>query len=772
MKAWRWYLGVGTVVLLSGPVLPVLVRQAVYAVTGLAAIVAIVVGVRRHKPENRRAWWLFGVGIACSIGAALAWGAEFALTGRIAFPTWKDALFFAAYPLIGSGLVTWIRRDPARPRWEGLVDAGIVAAGVAAVNWTVIIDPFFNARTIDRPHVASYITYAVIDLLLVVVTARLGFGGSNRTPSHRLVLGAAVSFLLGDYLYYVSLAWTGEAVGERVASVLWLGAYLLVGASALHPSMTRSAGQIERSQVITTTFRLWLYGLLAVIGPGMTALRLLAVTPGPDDHKHLLVPLTTSVITAVLLIVRLGILVRHAHWRNADLDASLRSQDALRQQLTHRALHDALTGLGNRSLLQERLEHALVRGGQHGLLLLDLDGFKDVNDSLGHPVGDALLIDVAARLLGVVGQADTLVRLGGDEFAILLEDVSATRVGEVGLAVVEVIRPPFVIADREMCVTTSVGTLTVQHPATMSEALRNADLALYAAKNAGKNRVAGYESRLSTEVRTHMEMVSDLRRAVARQEFVVHYQPVVDLATGRVTAVEALLRWTVDGGTIPPDIFIPVAEQAGLIVEIGAWVLRRACHDVVDWHHKYGMSVTVNVSGRQLREPDFPATVVAALADSGLPGDALILEITETVLVASTTVESEEVTARLLALRDAGVRIAVDDFGTGYSSLAYLRHLPVDILKIDRAFTPDVADEMAFTRAILELGSSLRLQSIAEAVETPEQAERLRELHCELAQGYHFSRPLPAADLDKVLIGQDGHLNPAHSSAHSSARSA
>jgi EAL domain-containing protein (putative c-di-GMP-specific phosphodiesterase class I) len=308
-------------------------------------------------------------------------------------------------------------------------------------------------------------------------------------------------------------------------------------------------------------------------------------------------------------------------------------------------------------------------------------------------------------------------------------------------------------------VTTSVGTLTVQHPATMSDALRNADLALYAAKNAGKNRVARYESRLSTDVRTHMEMVTDLRRAVVREEFVVHYQPVVDLSNGRVTAVEALLRWVVEGATIPPDIFIPVAEQAGLIVDIGAWVLRRACHDVLDWHHKYGLSVTVNVSGRQLREPDFPATVIAALAESGLPGEALILEITETVLVATTSVEADGVTALLSALRAEGVRIAVDDFGTGYSSLAYLRHLPVDILKIDRAFTPDVADEMAFTRAILELGSSLRLQSIAEAVETPEQAERLRELHCELAQGYHFSRPLPAADLDKVLTGQHGHLD-------------
>ena len=766
MKAWRWYLGVGTFVLLSGPALPVLVRQVCYAVTGLSAIIAIVFGVRRHRPPNTRSWWFFGIGIACSIGAALAWGVEYAMTGKISFPTWKDGMFFAAYPLFAAGLISWVRRDPVRPRWEGLVDAGIVASGVAAVSWVVIIDPFLNNRGLDGPHLVSYIIYAVIDLALVVATARLGFGGSVRTASHRFVLAAAAATLLGDYVYYIGLAWTGNTAGDKVSSVLWLLAYLLVGAAALHPSITRSTGQIERSQVITSRFRLWLYGLLAVVGPGVTALRLLNVTPGPDDHRHMLVPLVTSVITAVLLIVRLGMLVRDAHRRNAELDASLRGQEALRQQLTHRALHDALTGLGNRSLLQERLEHALVRGGRHGLLLLDLDGFKDVNDSFGHPVGDALLIDVAGRLLGVVGAADTLVRLGGDEFAILLEDSSAERVEQVGQAIVETVGHPFVIADRELCVTTSVGTLTVQAPATMSEALRNADLALYAAKNAGKNRVAGYESRLSTDIRTHMQLVTDLRRAVAREEFTVHYQPVVDLTSGQVTAVEALLRWNLDGEAIPPDEFIPVAEQAGLIVPIGAWVLRRACRDVVTWHQRYGIAVTVNVSGRQLREPDFPATVIGALRESGLPGAALILEITETVLVATTSAESEEVTNRLLALRDAGVRIAVDDFGTGYSSLAYLRHLPVDILKIDRAFTPEgaegedaLAEEMAFTRAILELGSSLRLQSIAEAVETPEQAERLRALNCELAQGYHFSRPLPATVLDEVLAGSDGHLD-------------
>jgi len=255
-------------------------------------------------------------------------------------------------------------------------------------------------------------------------------------------------------------------------------------------------------------------------------------------------------------------------------------------------------------------------------------------------------------------------------------------------------------------------------------------------------------------------MAADLRRAVANEEFMVNYQPVVDLATGRVTAVEALLRWSPGGRPVPPLDFIPVAEQYGLIVPIGAWVLRQACQDVRRWYDRFGISVTVNVSGRQLREPDFAITVLDALRAAGLPGNALILEITETVLVSSSS-DADDVTALLISLRAEGVRVAVDDFGTGYSSLAYLRHLPVDILKIDRAFTPEggMAEEMAFTRAIVELGNSLNLFSIAEAVETPEQAERLRQLDCPQAQGYHFARPLPAPDLDALLAASGGVLH-------------
>jgi EAL domain-containing protein (putative c-di-GMP-specific phosphodiesterase class I) len=269
--------------------------------------------------------------------------------------------------------------------------------------------------------------------------------------------------------------------------------------------------------------------------------------------------------------------------------------------------------------------------------------------------------------------------------------------------------------------------------------------------------VARFEMKMRTDRLSHTRLTTSLRRAVARAEFTLHYQPVIDLSTGATYAVEALLRWTPpDGPMVPPDDFIPAAEETGLIVPIGAWVLDRACADVGRWYREHGVAVTVNVSGRQLRDRDFVHTVIDALRRNDLPPRALVLEITETVLVTATTADAETVIGQLTRLREEGVRVAIDDFGTGYSSLSYLRHLPVDVLKIDRSFT-SAADsdqpmhEWAFTKAILELSASLQLQTVAEGVETSEQARLLRRMNCTFAQGYHFSRPVIATAIDALL---------------------
>jgi diguanylate cyclase (GGDEF)-like protein len=430
----------------------------------------------------------------------------------------------------------------------------------------------------------------------------------------------------------------------------------------------------------------------------------------------------------------------------------------LQDELTHRALHDALTGLPNRVLLRERLGRALGRPGAHALLLLDLDGFKDVNDTHGHPVGDELLRVAAHRLGRVLAAGDTLARLGGDEFAVLLEDVTAEQAGAVAVRVLDALREPFAVAGNRLHVTASVGLLELagagEREGAEADAFRDADLALYAAKGAGKNRVVAYHDGLRADHLQRTRTVERLRHALDADEFDLHYQPVVDLRTGRVVAAEALLRWFPPGeAAVHPEQIIPVAESSGLILPIGAWVLRRACAQAATWYDNHGVRISVNVSAEQLCDAGFPAQVEEALAAAGLSARALTLEVTESMLVDPTNGDAPRAVAHLSHLRSLGVQVALDDFGTGYSSLAYLRDLPVDSLKIDRAFvpTPESPQRGQLTRAIVELGASLELLTVAEGLETAEQAAHFESLACDLGQGYHFARPLSAAELSAAL---------------------
>jgi diguanylate cyclase (GGDEF)-like protein len=413
-------------------------------------------------------------------------------------------------------------------------------------------------------------------------------------------------------------------------------------------------------------------------------------------------------------------------------------------------------------VLTQRLESGLTqRGGNRrdALMMLDLDGFKDINDTLGHPVGDELLIEVSRRLLDVAPPDATVARLGGDEFAVLLENTDPDEALRYAESFVAALRQPYHIYGHELFLTTSVGVLTSDvypAPPSPAEALSDADLALYAAKAAGKNRVAVFRPDLRTARLDHTRIAAGLRHALARDEFVLHYQPIVDLGTETIVEVEALIRWRhPDGSLVAPADFIPVAEDSGLIVPIGDWVLRQACHDARDWHHRHHLSVAVNVSGQQFDDASLVDSVLAALSEADLPGKALIIEITESNLVA--TSRTDALYGQLQRLRAHGVRVAIDDFGTGYSSLSYVAKLPVDIVKIDktlthaRSSTGVLAQDWAFTGAILQLIDSLHMVAVAEGVETKEQAEALRALGCRFVQGYYFSRPVPANIIDQIL---------------------
>jgi diguanylate cyclase (GGDEF)-like protein len=434
-------------------------------------------------------------------------------------------------------------------------------------------------------------------------------------------------------------------------------------------------------------------------------------------------------------------------------------------QMRHLAYHDALTGLPNRLLFFEHLVRAVANANRSGtstaVLYLDLDRFKLVNDSLGHNVGDILLEAVAKRLRASLRTADLAARLGGDEFAVLAENTSADGATLLAGRICEAFANPFSIGGHELTVSASVGVVVDDAGHTDADGLlRNADLAMYRAKVDGFGRHAMYEPDMHAVASDRAHLEGNLRRAVQLDQFEVHYQPIVWLATGKVLGVEALVRWRrEDGVLVSPAEFIPVAEEMGLIVAIGRMVMYTSMRQVREWQDtqpdEWSLNLSINLSARQLYEPDVVGEVVEALTATGFDPTHLTLEITETALMHDTST----VSTRLEELRTAGARIALDDFGTGYSSLSYLRNFPIDVLKVDKSFIDDIAsssERANLARGIIELGRTMHLDIIAEGIEDPLQVVELLRLHCSMGQGFHFARPLPADELGRYLQAQHG----------------
>jgi diguanylate cyclase (GGDEF)-like protein/PAS domain S-box-containing protein len=440
-------------------------------------------------------------------------------------------------------------------------------------------------------------------------------------------------------------------------------------------------------------------------------------------------------------------------WVATHEDISERRQ--IERQIEHMALHDALTDLPNRVLLRDRLEHALAsarRGEQMALLYLDLDQFKNVNDTLGHPVGDQLLKEVAARLRLCVREIDAVARIGGDEFAIIQAALNEpTDAATLARRVREAITAPYDLAGHHIVVDTSIGiAIAPNDGCDPDQLLKSADMALYGAKADGRATYRFFEPAMDARVKARRTLERDLRRAYVEGEFESYYQPIFSVESKQINGVEALLRWKHPlRGLVLPGEFIPVAEEIGLINQIGEWILRKACAEVAGW--PIPVKVAVNLSPLQLRSNNLVQAVINALAASGLPPERLELEITEAILIQ----ETEKTLATLHQLRALGVRIAMDDFGTGYSSLSYLRKFPFDKIKIDRCFISGLSednDSIAIVKAVSDLATSLRMTTTAEGVETQQQLEAIQHLGCGEVQGYLFSAPKPAEDILRLLI--------------------
>ena len=670
------------------------------------------------------------------------WGVQISLSGSPAFSA-VDVLYFVMYPLLAAGLGLLPECPVGSSRWLGMAEAGIATCSGATLAWVGLYDPYIVDAG-PAPPVSGATVYPMLDVLLMAMAVRLLVVQRQLRRPHVMLLAMTVLLAAADIPYFLSMAQGGSWSGTGWSVTAWLAALALPGAAALHPA---AAAHPAPPQTVAVGWRSCImHGLLVLIGPAATGYALLKdAEEGELDLYDFIVPLSATVLIALLLVVRMTVSQRQLQRHAASLAEALNEQAVLQDSLRHLTEHDVLTDLPNRRVLQDRI----ASGAPYALVVLDLDGFQDVNDRLGHRAGDDLLVMVAARLRGLLGSGDLLARTGGDEFAVLIPGTDTNVAAARAQAASEALRLPIQVSGFTLHLTASIGVRPADETTDTTHLLGDADMALTAAKAAGKDCTVWYEPALRDRQTERINTVEKLRQALDADEFVVYYQPIVDLDSSRTVAVEALVRWLPPGqAPIGPDRFIPAAEDSGLIIALGEWVLRRACTDAAPWYRERGVALTVNVSPRQLTGNEFTAKVWRCLSDTGLPPTALTLEITEGILVGAGSRTTQALT-HLEALRADGVRIAIDDFGTGYSSLAYLRDLPIDILKIDRSLMPtDDNDhrQIALVKAVVDLARSLLLTTVAEGIETPFHATLLHTLGCDRGQGYHFARPMPAAE--------------------------
>ena len=717
------------------------VGNTFYFVAATQLAVCVVIGFFAHRPDPRTWLVILGVSLFTVAGQTLADSSLPDETLRIV----SESFFLVVQILLASALLLVTLRRNGTAILNSLGDALVVALGAWLLIWIVLLQPSLNIA--GEPTVISVlrgITLATSTIVLFLLVSLL-FSEANRTPSIWLLFGAISLSLLGDFLFAFDKS--GHAsVSDRLLNAPYVMSLFLASATFLHPSVRSLT---HRS---TTRHRQPLLGRLVLT---TTALVVPLITVALFDPRNQV----DRVVRAISLFVLAASVT-------ARVIQAVRTNARAQAVLVKTAQTDALTLLPNRSLMLKHIEEAVDSAWRTGKVpavhFIDVDRFKNINDSLGHSAGDDVLVAVAQRLTNAVPPSAIVGRISGDEFVVLepnsIGDIEAMKTAE---RILECFREPLALKQGDVFVSASIGVAcsTGAESPSPEELLRHADAAMYRAKDAGRNCIALFDASMLERATERLTLETALYRALERQELTLVYQPIIDLQLGDVLGFEALMRWErEDGSTSSPAQFIPIAEETGIIVPIGAWALIEALTHLRSWIDAgicpETASMSVNVSPRQLHDPHFVSVVSEALSRARMQPQQLWLEMTESIMIT----EPEQALAALRRLNTLGVRIAIDDFGTGYSSLSLLQSFPIQRLKIDRSFISGIADDVSarsIVKTILAMSDALGLDTVAEGVETDKQLQALIELNCAKAQGYLISHPVAPEQMRNTVISLD-----------------